>query len=105
MMRLILSVLAFLLLLDAVSRAQTSSPMEGSPAVMTSPAAGPSGGMMGQPPMGSPRPYPPWSGYHPRSPRGIRIVALVLMTLLALSAIFALTALGIFLIRRSRPSP
>jgi hypothetical protein len=105
MIRLILPVLALLLLLDAVSRAQTSSPMEGSPTAVASPAAGPSGGMMGQAPMGSPPPYPPWSGFRPRPRRSVRIVAFVLRTLLALSAIFALTALGIFLIRRSRPRP
>jgi len=104
MMRQILLVLPFFLLLGAVSRAQTSS-MEASPAAMASPAASPSEGIMGRPPMGLPRPYPPWYGFHPQPPHGVRIVALVLKTLLALSAIFALTALGIFLIRRSRPSP
>jgi hypothetical protein len=105
-MRLILSLLALLLLLHAVSRAQTSSsPMEASSAAMASPAASPSEGIIGQPPIGAPRPCPPWFGFHPRPPRAVRIMAFVLRSLLALSAIFALTALGIFLIRRSRPSP
>jgi hypothetical protein len=104
-MRRTLLVLPLLLLLGAVSWGQTSSSMNASPAPMASPAAGPTEGMMGQPPMGGPHPYPPWFGFHPRPPRGVRIVAFVLRTLLALSAIFALTALGIFLIRRSRPRP
>jgi hypothetical protein len=102
-MRLMLLVLPLLLLLGAVSWAQTSSPMEASPAAMASP--GPSGGMMGQPPMGWAQPHPPRFGYCPRPPRAVRIVAFVLRALLALSAIFDLTALGIFLIRRSRPRP
>jgi hypothetical protein len=104
-MRLTLLVLPLLLLLGAVGWAQTSSSMNASPAAMASPVTGPTGGMMGQPPMGWPHPYPPWFGFHPRPPRGVRIVAFVLRTLLALSAIFALTALGIFLIRRSKPRP
>jgi hypothetical protein len=105
-MRLILFLLAFLLLLHAVGRAQTSSsPMEASSAAVASPAASPSVGIMGQPPIGAPRPYPPWSGFHRRPPRSVRIVQFVLRSLLALSAIFALTALGIFLIRRSKPRP
>jgi len=99
-----LLVLPLVLLLGAVSWAQTSSSMEASPAPMASP--GPSGGMMGQPPMGWPHhAYPPWCGFHPRPPRAVLIVAFILRTLLALAAIFALTALGIFLIRRSRPRP
>jgi hypothetical protein len=102
-MRLILLVVLFLLFLGAVSQAQTSSPMEASPAGIASPAAGPSGGTMGEPPMGGTHRCPAWSGYYPRPPRVVRIVALVLRFLLALSAIFVLTALGIFLIRRSRP--
>jgi|SRR5271170_2821642 len=104
-MRLTLFVLPLLLLLGAVSWAQTSYSMNASPAAMASPASGPCGGMMGQPSIGGPHPYPPWFGFHPRPPRSVRIVAFVLRTLLALSAIFALTALGIFLIRRSTPHP
>jgi hypothetical protein len=62
-MRLMLLVLPLVLLLGAVSWAQTSSSMEASPAPMASP--GPSGGMMGQPPMGWPHhAYPPWCGFH-----------------------------------------
>ena len=101
-MRLMLLVLPLLLLLGAVSWAQTSSPMEASPAAMASP--GPSGGMMG-----SPR----WVGRSlirrgsdlPAASTRRANCGLVLRALLALSAIFALTALGIFLIRRSRPRP
>jgi hypothetical protein len=104
-MRLILLVLPFLLFLGAVSQAQTSSSMEASPAAIASPAASPRGSVMGQPPMGWPRPYPPWPGFRPRHSRSVRIVAFVLRTLLALSGIFAMTSLGIFLLRRSRPSP
>lgn len=104
-MRLTILVLPLLLLLGAVSWAQTSSSMDASPAAMASPVAGPSGGMMGQPPIGWPHPYPPWFGCHPQTPRSVQIVAFVLRILLALSAIFALTALGIFLIRRSKPRP
>ena len=101
-MRLTLLVLPLLLLLGTVSLAQTSSSMDASPAATASPVAGPSGGMMGQPP---PYPYPPWFGFHPQPPRSVRIVAFVLRILLALAATFALTALGIFLIRRSTPRP
>jgi hypothetical protein len=104
-MRLMLLVLPLLLLLGAVSWVQTSSSMDASPAAMASPVAGPGGGMMGQqPPMGWPHPYPP-CGFHSQPPRSVRIVAFVLRILLALAATFALTALGIFLIRRSRPRP
>jgi hypothetical protein len=102
-MRLTILVLTLLLLLGTVSFAQTSSPIEASPAAMASP--GPNEGMMGQPPMGWAQPHPPWFGYCPRPARTVRIVAFVLRALLALSAIFALTALGIFLIRRSKPRP
>ena len=104
-MRLTLLVLPLLLLLGAVSWVQTSSSMDASPAAMASPVPGPSGGMMGQPPIGWPHPYPPWCGFHPQPPRSVRIVAFVLRVLLALAATFALTALGIFLIRRSTPRP
>jgi hypothetical protein len=104
-MRLILPVLPLLLFVGAVSQAQTFSSMEASPAAMANPAAAPSGGMMGEPLMGGHHPYPPWSGFHPAPPRAVQIVALILRFLLALSAIFAMTALGIFLIRRSRPHP
>lgn len=72
---------------------------------MASPAAAPSVNMIGQPQMAGPCPYPPWSGFYPRRHRGLLIVSLVLRALLTLSAIFALTALGIFLIRGSRPRP
>ena len=91
-------VLPLLLLLGAVSWAQTSSSIAASPAAIATPAAGP---MMGQAPVGWPP--PPWAHQRPR--RSVRIVAFALRALLALSAIFALTALGIFLIRRSRPRP
>jgi hypothetical protein len=108
-------ILLIFLLLGAVSWAQTSSSTEASPAAMATPVAGQSGGMMnvphppgmamGQASMGWPYPYPPWFGPHPQPRRSVRIVFFVLRVLLALSGIFALTALGIFLIRRSRPGP
>ncbi len=101
-MRVTILVLPLLLLLAALSWAQTSSSMDASPAAIATPAAGP---MMGQAPVGWPQPHPPWFGCRPRPPRSVRIVAFVLRVLLALSAIFALTALGIFLLRRSQPHP
>ena len=58
---------------------------------------------MGQPWMGGPHRYPEWFENCPRSRRGVRIVAFILRVLLALSGTFALIALGIFLIRRSKP--
>jgi hypothetical protein len=61
--------LPLLLLLGAVSWAQTSPSMNASPTAMASPVAGPSGAMMGQPPMGWPHAYPPWLGSYPRPPR------------------------------------
>jgi hypothetical protein len=98
-MRLALLVLPLLLLLGGVSSAQTPSS-----AAMASPVAGPSEATITQPPMGWPQ-RPPWCGSHPQPPRFVRIVFFALRALLMLSAIFALTALGIFLIRRSRPRP
>ncbi len=110
MPRLILVLLLFLLL-TGVSSAQTSPGMEASPGVGATPEAGQSGGTMGvqnppgkavaQPQMGFVRSCPPGFGHH----RGVRIVALVLGALLALSGSFALTALGIFLLRRSKTGP
>lgn len=105
MMRLTSLVVPLLLLLGAISWAQTSSPMEASPVAIASPAAGSGGGMMGQHMLGRPCPYPPESGFYPRRHPAVLIVGLILRALLTLSAIFALTALGIFLIRRSRPRP
>jgi len=110
-MRLTMFVLPLFLLLCAVSWAQTSSP-----AAPTGPGPGQGGPMMeapqppgmamGHPPMSWPYPYQPWTRPQEfRHHRGPRILAAVLGTLLALSGTFALTALGIFLIRRSRPSP
>ena len=104
-MRLTLLVLPFLLFLAAVSWAQPSPPVAASPGAMASPAAGSSASMMGQPQMGGPSPNQRWSGFYPRRHPGVLIVGLVLRALLTLSAIFALTALGVFLIRRSRPGP
>lgn len=114
-MRLPIIVLLLFSLLGAVSWAQTSPPTEASPSAAASPGVGPSSrgmvGMpqppamaMGQPGMGWPYRYPPW-GSCPQPRRSVRIVAFVLRVLLALSGIFALTALGIFLLRRSRPQP
>ena len=100
MVQLTLLVLPLLLFLTAISRAQTSSPMEPSPVAMASPNAGSGGYMTGQRMAGG-----PWPGFYPRRHRGVLIVGLILRALLTLSAIFALTALGIFLIRRSRPRP
>jgi hypothetical protein len=105
MVRLTLLVLPLLLFLAAARRAQPSSPMEASPVAMASPTAGPGGYMMGRRMMGGLRPYPAGSGFYPRHHSVVLIVGLILRALLALSAIFALTALGIFLIRRSRPRP
>jgi hypothetical protein len=111
--RLTIIVLVLFPLLAAVSWAQTSSPIEASPNAMASPGAGQSTGMMGapQPPgmamgqpwMGGPYRYPPWFGTCVEPRRSVRIVAFILRVFLALSGIFALTALGIFLIRRSKP--
>jgi hypothetical protein len=105
MVRLTLLVLPFLLFLAAISWAQPSAPVQASPLAIASPAAATNGNMIGQPQMAGPCPYPPWSGFYPRRHRGLLIVGLVLRAMLTLSAIFALTALGIFLIRRSRPRP
>ena len=114
-MRITILILMFFLFMGVVSWAQTSSSPEASPAAMGSSVAGPSAGMMRmarppgmameQPPAGWPQPYPPWFRPYPQHRRSVRIVFLVLRVLLALSGIFALTALGIFLIRRSRPGP
>jgi hypothetical protein len=68
-MRPMLFVVPFLLLPGAISQAQTSSPMEASPGAIASPRRRPSGGMMGQPLMSGPHPFPPWPGFHPRLPR------------------------------------
>jgi hypothetical protein len=105
MVRLTLLVLPFLLFLAAVSWAQPSSPVAASPGAVASPAAGSSASMMGQPQMSGPCPNQRWSGFYSRRHRGVLIVGWVLRALLTLSAIFALTALGVFLIRRSRPRP
>jgi hypothetical protein len=113
--RLTIVVLLLFPLLGAVSWAQTSSPTEASPNAMASSSASPSPGIMGapQPPgmviekpwMGRPCRYPSWFGSCPQPRRSVRILAFILRVLLALSGIFALTALGIFLIRRSKPRP
>ncbi len=102
-MRLTIIGLLLFSLLGTVAWAQTGSPPVGSPTAMTSPGAP-------QPP-GLPMAQP-WAGRHPGHPlcypgprRSVRIIFLVLRGLLAISAIFALTALGVFLLRRSRPRP
>jgi hypothetical protein len=108
-MWLITLILPIFLLLPAVGWAQTSAYT--SPAVITSPVAGPSGGVMGTLPVRGivmEQPSPGWQQFHPscfRPRRSVRVVLFILRVLLALSAIFALIALGIFLIRRSRPAP
>ncbi len=106
--RLTLLVVPFLLFVATVDWAQPSSPTVASPVAMASPVAGPGEGMMHQhmtvgPMMGGSCPYPPGSGFYSDRHPVVLIVRLILRALLALSAIFALTALGIFLIRRSRP--
>jgi hypothetical protein len=111
--RLTIIVLLLFPFLGVVSWAQTSPPMEPSPNAMASPGAGQSTGMMGapqppgmameQPSIGRPYRYPPWFGSCAEPRRSVRIVAFILRVFLALSGIFALTALGIFLIRRSKP--
>jgi len=103
--RLTLFLLPLLFLLSATSSAQTPSPMDGSPGAMTSPSAGPGGSMMGPHMKGGPCPFPPQSGFYPHRHPAVLVAGLILKALLTLSAIFALTALGIFLIRRSRPHP
>jgi hypothetical protein len=100
MVRLTLLLLPLLLFPAAIGWAQASSPMEASPVAMASPTAGPSGYMPGQRMAGG-----PWPGFYLCRHRGVLVVGLILRALLTLSAIFALTALGIFLIRRSRPRP
>jgi hypothetical protein len=105
MVRLTLLLLPLLLFPAAASREQPSSPMEASSVAMASPTAGPGGYMAGQRMMGGACPFPPQSGFYPRHHPAVLIVGLILRALLTLSAIFALTALGIFLIRRSRPGP
>jgi len=116
-MRLAILVPPLFLLLGAGSWALAPSPADISSTAMASPGAAPSGPTMvplrppgvttEQPPMGARFPYPPWFGVRPgcRPHGGLLILALVLRALLALSAIFTLTALGIFLLRRSRPGP
>lgn len=111
------TVIALLLvsLLGAFCWAQPSSPKAPSPAAMASsgPVRAPS---MKHPMMPAPMVMgSPWGWHHRHSPascgfcqgprRGVRIVFFVLHALLALAGIFALTALGIFLLRRSRPKP
>lgn len=98
-MRLTILILMSFLFMGVVSWAQTSSSPEASPAAMAS--SHPPGMAMEQPPA-SRQPCPPCFGPYPQHRRSVRIVFLVLRVLLALSGIFALTALGIFLIRRSR---
>jgi len=105
MVRLTLFLLPLLLFRAAASRAQPSSPMEASPVAMASPTAGPGGYMTGQRMAGGPCPFPLQSGFYPRRHPAVLIVGLILRALLTVAAIFALTALGIFLIRRSRPRP
>ena len=111
------TVIALLLvsLLGALCWAQESSPAAPSPAAMASPGQAQVPGMKrfpGPPPMAMGQPWlwrhryaPSWCGPYPAHGRGVRIVFFVLHVLLALSGIFVLTALGIFLLRRSRPRP
>ena len=89
-------VVSLLLLLSGVSLAQMSPVVEATPtASPATPEAGSSVSMVtATPTTGQPQ-IMRW--------RAVRIVALVLKALLVLSASFALIALGIFLIRRSRP--
>ena len=102
-------ILPIFLLLPAVGWVLTAA--HASPAIITSPVAGQSAGGMGAPPargMVMEQPSPGWQQFHQscfRPRRSVRVVLFILRVLLALSAIFALTALGIFLIRRSRPAP
>lgn len=93
-------VLSVVLLLGAVSWAQTS-PVQSAPA--SEATAGSQGGMMMNPPSAPPQPGPTghWRHHH----RGVRIVGLILRVIVTLSASFALVALGIFLIRRSTGGP
>jgi hypothetical protein len=109
-MRLTTLILPIFLLLPALGWAETSAYT--SPAAITSPVASQSGGVMGAPPargMAMEHPPPGLQQFHapcfrPRPRRSVRIVLFILRVLLTLSATFALTALGIFLIRRSRPA-
>ena len=115
MERLTIIILLLFPLLVGISWAQTSPPDQAAPNIMASPGAvqspnmmsapQPPGRAMGEPWMGGPHRYPRSWGSCPRPRRGVRIVGFILRVLLALSAIFALTALGIFLIRRSKPRP
>ena len=98
MLRTVL-VVSLLLLLSGVSLAQMSPAVDATPpASPATPEAEPSVSVVTPTPITG-RQYPPqmmrW--------RAFRIVALVLKALLVLSASFALIALGIFLMRRSRP--
>jgi hypothetical protein len=104
-MRLTIIVLLLVPLLGALSWAQTSSPIQASPAAVASPGAGQMPGMTGAPQPRGMTSGKAWAGWHHCSRRGVRIVFFVLHVLLALSGIFVLTALGIFLLRRSRPRP
>jgi hypothetical protein len=110
------TIIALLLvsLLGALCWAQESSPTAPSPAAVASPGQAQVPGMKPfmRPPMAMGpswrwhhRYAPSWCGPYPRPRRGVRIVFFVLHVLLALSGIFALTALGIFLLRRSRSGP
>lgn len=99
-MRPTLIILLILLSLGAVSWAQTSSSPEASPAAVASQS-----GRITQAPYPPGVAYPPWLGARPQHRRSVRIVFIFLRVVLSLSAIFALTALGIFLLRRSRPGP
>jgi hypothetical protein len=96
----ILTLLTILLVLGAVSWAQTS-PMQPAPAPGIT--AGPQGGMMTNPPSPQPQEGPSrhWRHHH----RGVLIVGLILRVIVTLAASFALVALGIFLIRRSTGGP
>ena len=107
-MRVVLVGALMFLMLSAVCWAQQPAATEASPAAPGAPAPG--GVMM---PPQAPAMQGPMMGWQPSGPRSfgpyfprqrVRVVFYALHALLMLSATYAFTALGVFLIRRSRPA-